>query len=190
MKDYFNMEIIGQTIDDAAGEAFDKAAKIMSLPYPGGPLVDKYAKEGNAKAFSFPEPNISGLDFSFSGLKTSFLYFIRDNLKLNSNFIEDNKNDLCASIQNIIINVLIKKLTKAAKQTGVNQLAIAGGVSANSALRARLQQTCDTMGWKAFIPKFEYSTDNAAMIAIAAYYKYLKNDFTSLDASPYARSKA
>jgi len=190
MKDYFKMEIIGQTIDDAAGEAFDKAAKIMSLPYPGGPLVDKYAKEGNAKAFSFPEPNISGLDFSFSGLKTSFLYFIRDNLKLNPNFIEENKNDLCASIQNIIINVLIKKLTKAAKQTGVNQLAIAGGVSANSALRARLQQTCDTMGWKAFIPKFEYSTDNAAMIAIAAYYKYLKKDFTSLDASPYARSKA
>ena len=190
MKDYFKMEIIGQTIDDAAGEAFDKAAKIMSLPYPGGPLVDKYAKEGNANAFSFSEPNIPGLDFSFSGLKTSFLYFIRDNLKLNSNFIEENKNDLCASIQNIIINVLIKKLTKAAKQTGVNQLAIAGGVSANSALRARLQQTCDTMGWKAFIPKFEYSTDNAAMIAIAAYYKYLKKDFTSLDASPYARSKA
>jgi N6-L-threonylcarbamoyladenine synthase len=189
MKDYFTMEIIGQTIDDAAGEAFDKAAKIMSLPYPGGPLVDKYAQDGNPKAFSFPEPNVAGLDFSFSGLKTSFLYFIRDNLKTIPNFIEQNKNDLCASIQHIIINVLIKKLVKAAKQTGVTQLAIAGGVSANSALRKRLQTTCDEMGWEAFIPKFEYSTDNAAMIAIAAYYKYLKKDFAKLDTSPYARSK-
>ncbi|NVN96325.1 MAG: tRNA (adenosine(37)-N6)-threonylcarbamoyltransferase complex transferase subunit TsaD [Bacteroidetes bacterium] len=189
MKDYFTMEIIGQTIDDAAGEAFDKAAKIMSLPYPGGPLVDKFAKEGNPYTFLFSEPNISGLDFSFSGLKTSFLYFIRDNLKTNPNFIEENKNDLCASIQHIIINVLLKKLIKAAKQTGIKQLAIAGGVSANSALRDRLKQTCDEMGWEAFIPKFEYSTDNAAMIAIAAYFKFLKKDFTKLNISPYARSK-
>jgi len=189
MKDHFTMEIIGQTIDDAAGEAFDKAAKIMSLPYPGGPLVDKFAKEGNPKAFSFPEPNVSGLDFSFSGLKTSFLYFIRDHLKQNPNFIEENKSDLCASIQYVIVNVLMKKLAKAAKDTGVKQLAIAGGVSANSSLRSRLQFTCDEMGWQAFIPKFEYSTDNAAMIAIAAYYKYLKNDFSKLDASPYARGK-
>ena len=187
MKDYFEMEIIGQTLDDAAGEAFDKAAKIMSLPYPGGPMVDKYAREGNPDAFSFPEPNIAGLDFSFSGLKTSFLYFIRDHLRKNLNFIEENKNDLCASIQHIIVNVLIKKMIKATKQTGVKQLAIAGGVSANSALRSRLQSTCDAMGCQAFIPKFEYSTDNAAMIAIAAYYKFLKQDFAKLDASPYAR---
>ncbi|MFZ4414909.1 MAG: tRNA (adenosine(37)-N6)-threonylcarbamoyltransferase complex transferase subunit TsaD [Bacteroidales bacterium] len=187
MKDHFEMEIIGQTLDDAAGEAFDKAAKIMSLPYPGGPMVDKYAKEGNPAAFSFPEPNITGLDFSFSGLKTSFLYFIRDHLRKNPNFIEENKNDLCASIQHIIVNVLIKKMIKATKQTGVKQIAIAGGVSANSALRSRLQSTCDEMGCQAFIPKFEYSTDNAAMIAIAAYYKFLKHDFAKLDASPYAR---
>ncbi|MFZ4401274.1 MAG: tRNA (adenosine(37)-N6)-threonylcarbamoyltransferase complex transferase subunit TsaD [Bacteroidales bacterium] len=187
MKDYFTMEIIGQTIDDAAGEAFDKAAKIMSLPYPGGPLVDKYGKDGNPIAFSFPEANISGLDFSFSGLKTSFLYFIRDQLKSNPNFIENNKNDLCASIQYTIVKVLMKKLMKAAKQTGVNQLAIAGGVSANSALRLSLKKHCDEMGLQAFIPKFEYSTDNAAMIAIAAYYKFLKKDFAKLDTSPYAR---
>jgi N6-L-threonylcarbamoyladenine synthase len=187
MKDHFNMEIIGQTIDDAAGEAFDKAAKIMSLPYPGGPLVDKFAREGNPLAFSFPEPNIAGLNFSFSGLKTSFLYFIRDQLKLNPGFIDDHKNDLCASIQHVIVNVLMKKLMKAAVQTGVTQLAIAGGVSANSALRSRLQTSCDEKGYQAFIPKFEYSTDNAAMIAIAAYYKFLKQDFAELNASPYAR---
>ncbi len=189
MKDHFAMEIIGQTIDDAAGEAFDKAAKIMSLPYPGGPLVDKFGKDGNPTAFSFSEPNVAGLDFSFSGLKTSFLYFVRDHLKTNPDFIEENKNDLCASIQHVIVNVLIHKLIKAAEQTGVKQLAIAGGVSANSALRARLQSTCDQKGWKAFIPKFEYSTDNAAMIGIAAYYKFLKKDFATLDASPYARGK-
>ncbi len=187
MDDYFSMEIIGQTIDDAAGEAFDKSAKIMSLPYPGGPLIDKFAKEGNADAFTFPEPNIQGLNFSFSGLKTSFLYFLRDNLKQNPDFIELNKNDLCASIQKTIISILMKKLVKAAKQTGINQLAIAGGVSANSGLRQAMLDAAETYKWKVFIPKFEYSTDNAAMIAVAAYYKFLKKDFANLDASPYAR---
>ncbi len=187
MNDYFSMEIIGQTIDDAAGEAFDKSAKIMSLPYPGGPLIDKYAKEGNPKAFHFPEPNIAGLNFSFSGLKTSFLYFLRDNLKINSEFIEQNKNDLCASIQSTIVSILIKKLTKASKQTGIKNIAIAGGVSANSGLRESLQQTGLNNEWKIFIPKFEYSTDNAAMIAIVGYYKYLKNDFSNFEATPYAR---
>jgi N6-L-threonylcarbamoyladenine synthase len=187
MNDYFSMEIIGQTIDDAAGEAFDKSAKIMSLPYPGGPLIDKYAKEGNPNAFHFPEPNIPELNFSFSGLKTSFLYFLRDNLKINSEFIEQNKNDLCASIQSTIVSILIKKLSKAAKQTGIKSIAIAGGVSANSGLRESLQQTGINNDWKIFIPKFEYSTDNAAMIAIVGYYKYLKNDFANLEATPYAR---
>jgi N6-L-threonylcarbamoyladenine synthase len=187
MNDYFSMEIIGQTIDDAAGEAFDKSAKIMSLPYPGGPLIDKYAKDGNPNAFYFPEPNIPELNFSFSGLKTSFLYFLRDNLKINSEFIEQNKNDLCASIQSTIVSILIKKLSKAAKQTGIKSIAIAGGVSANSGLRKSLQQTGINNDWKIFIPKFEYSTDNAAMIAIVGYYKYLKNDFANLEATPYAR---
>jgi N6-L-threonylcarbamoyladenine synthase len=187
MKDYFDAEIIGQTIDDAAGEAFDKAAKIMSLPYPGGPMIDKFAKEGNPLAFHFPEPNIEGLNFSFSGLKTSILYFIRDQLKKDADFIKNHKNDLCASIQHTIVSILMKKLVKAAEMTAVTQLAIAGGVSANSGLRTKLQTVCDDKGWEAFIPKFEYSTDNAAMIAIAAYYKLRNHDFASLDASPYAR---
>lgn len=187
MDDYFSMEIIGQTIDDAAGEAFDKSAKIMSLPYPGGPLIDKFAKEGNADAYRFPEPNIQGLNFSFSGLKTSILYFLRDNLKQNPDFIEVNKVDLCASIQKTIINILMKKLVKAAKQTGIKQLAIAGGVSANSGLRQAMLDAAQKYKWRVFIPKFEYSTDNAAMIAVAAYYKFLKKDFADLDASPYAR---
>ena len=181
------MEIIGQTIDDAAGEAFDKSAKIMSLPYPGGPLIDKFAKEGNADAYRFPEPNIQGLNFSFSGLKTSILYFLRDNLKQNPDFIEVNKVDLCASIQKTIINILMKKLIKAAKKTGIKQLAIAGGVSANSGLRQAMLDAAQKYKWRVFIPKFEYSTDNAAMIAVAAYYKFLKKDFADLDASPYAR---
>jgi len=187
MNDYFSMEIIGQTIDDAAGEAFDKAAKIMSLPYPGGPLIDKFAKEGNADTFKFSEPRISGLDFSFSGLKTSILYFLRDELKNNKDFIDENKNDLCASVQSTIINILMKKFIKAAEETGINQLAIAGGVSANSGLRNSLIQNGIKNNWKVFIPKFEYCTDNAAMIAIAAYYKFLNHDFASYNASPYAR---
>jgi len=182
------MEIIGKTIDDAAGEAFDKAAKIMSIPYPGGPLIDKFAKEGNPNAFKFNEPNIPGLNFSFSGLKTSILYFIRDELKKDADFIDKNKYDLCASVQDVIVSILIKKLIKASEQTGIKQIAIAGGVSANSGLRKALTEAAIKYNWQAFIPKLEYSTDNAAMIAIAAYYKFLKKDFALQSATPYARS--
>ena len=188
MRDYFEMEIIGKTIDDAAGEAFDKAAKIMSIPYPGGPLIDKFAKEGNPNAFKFNEPNIPGLNFSFSGLKTSILYFIRDELKKDADFIDKNKYDLCASVQDVIVSILIKKLIKASEQTGIKQIAIAGGVSANSGLRKALTDAALKYNWQAFIPKLEYSTDNAAMIAIAAYYKFLKKDFALQSATPYARS--
>jgi len=188
VKDYFDMEVIGNTIDDAAGEAFDKAAKIVGLPYPGGPLIDKNAKNGNPKAFKFPEPKITGLNFSFSGLKTSFLYLIRDQLKLNENFIEENLNDLCASIQHTIIQVLLNKVILASKQTGINQIAIAGGVSANSELRKKLMDMEASQGWKVFIPAFEYTTDNAAMIAITGYLKYIKKEFTDQKATPYARS--
>jgi N6-L-threonylcarbamoyladenine synthase len=183
------MEIIGQTIDDAAGEAFDKAAKIMGLPYPGGPEIDKLAKQGNPLAFSFPEPNIHDLNFSFSGLKTSFLYFLRDRLKEDNNFIEKHKADLSASIQHTIISILIKKLTKASAETGIKQIAIAGGVSANSGLRLTLNVAAEKNGWKAFIPKLQYSTDNAAMIAIAGYFKYLDGDFSSQDVTPYSKGK-
>ena len=189
VKDYFDIELIGQTIDDAAGEAFDKAAKILGLPYPGGPLIDKYAKEGNPKKFKFSIANLPNLDFSFSGLKTSFLYFVRDQLKLNSNFIEENLNDLCASLQQTIIETLLIKLKKAAKETGINQIAISGGVSANSGLRTALLNEESNSGWDVFIPKFEYCTDNAAMVAIAGYFKYLKKDFASMDISPYSRNE-
>jgi N6-L-threonylcarbamoyladenine synthase len=188
MHDYFEMEVIGQTIDDAAGEAFDKTAKIMDIPYPGGPLIDKFAKEGNPNAFSFPKPNIPDLDFSFSGLKTSILYFLRDQLKENDNFIEENKLDLCASVQKTIIDILMKKLMKAVKQTGIKQVAIAGGVSANSGLRDAMIDARDKYGWEIFIPKLSHSTDNAAMIAVAGYYKYLKGEFATQDLSPYSRS--
>jgi N6-L-threonylcarbamoyladenine synthase len=187
VNDYFNMEVIGQTIDDAAGETFDKAAKIMGLPYPGGPLVDKFAKEGNPAAFTFAKPNIPGLDFSFSGLKTSFLYFLRDRLKEDPQFIETNKADLCASIQATIVTILLDKLKKASELTGIHEIAIAGGVSANSSLRQSLLDACELWGWKVFIPKLAYSTDNAAMIAITGYYKYLKKDFSDQSATPYAR---
>ncbi len=187
VKDYFEMEVIGNTIDDAAGEAFDKAAKILGLPYPGGPLIDKHAKMGNPNAFQFPEPRIAGLNYSFSGLKTSFLYLIRDRLKENKNFIEENLYNLCASIQRTIITVLLKKLQKAAKQTGIKQIAIAGGVSANSELRETLLDMQESHGWKVFIPKFAYTTDNAAMIAVSGYLKYIKNEFTDQRAVPYAR---
>jgi len=180
--------ILGQTIDDAAGEAFDKAAKIMGLPYPGGPYIDKLAKEGDAKKFSFPKPRISGLDFSFSGLKTSFLYFIRDELKKDENFIEKEQANLAASIQRIIIDVLMDKLVKAADETGIRHIALAGGVSANSALRKAFHDKETDMGWKTFIPAFQYTTDNAAMIAIAGYFKYLDRDFAAQDITPYARS--
>lgn len=183
------MNIIGNTIDDAAGEAFDKAAKIMGLPYPGGPEIDKLAKSGSPKAFKFPEPKIPDLDFSFSGLKTSFLYFLRDRLKENEKFIEQNKADLAASIQHTIINILINKLKKASEVTGIKEVAIAGGVSANSALRKTLTDTAMQQHWKTFIPKLQYSTDNAAMIAIAGYFKYLDGDFASQDLTPYSKSK-
>jgi len=187
VKDYFDMEIIGQTIDDAAGEAFDKSAKILGLPYPGGPLIDKYAKLGNPDAFKFAIPQIPNLDFSFSGLKTSFLYFLRDQLKNDKDFIEKNMNDLCASIQKIIVQILIQKLKLAALQTGVKEIAVAGGVSANSELRKVLQQTGIENNWNVFIPRFEYCTDNAAMIAIIGYLKYMKKEFIGQDATPYTR---
>jgi N6-L-threonylcarbamoyladenine synthase len=188
IRDYFDMEIIGQTLDDAAGEAFDKSAKIMNIGYPGGPLVDKYAKEGNPDAFRFAKPNIPGLDFSFSGLKTSILYFLRDRLKEEMDFIEKNRNDLCASIQSTIVSILMDKLRAASEMTGIREVAIAGGVSANSSLRAELMKASNLYNWRVFIPKLEYSTDNAAMIAITGYYKYLKGEFGNQASKPYARS--
>lgn len=181
-----DLEVIGETIDDAAGEAFDKTAKLLGLPYPGGPLIDKYAREGNPQAFRFAEPQIPGLDFSFSGLKTSVLYFLQ---KQPEGFIEQHLADLCASVQDTIIRILLKKLQKAVQQTGVKQVCIAGGVSANSGLRKALTQTGEKNGWKTFIPAFEYCTDNAAMIAITAFYKYPSGDFASLDISPSARAE-
>jgi N6-L-threonylcarbamoyladenine synthase len=187
VRDYFDMEIVGQTTDDAAGEAFDKTAKLLGLPYPGGPLIDKYAKLGNKDAFKFPEPQIPGLDFSFSGLKTSIMYFVRDRIKENPDFLNLNLNDVCASVQDRIISILLNKLKKAAVQYEIKTIAIAGGVSANSGLRAALMETVESLDWKVFIPKFEYCTDNAAMIAIAAHYKYLNNDFVGQEISPMAR---
>jgi N6-L-threonylcarbamoyladenine synthase len=183
------MEIIGTTIDDAAGEAFDKSAKILGLPYPGGPLVDKYAQEGDANKFKFNKPSIQGFDYSFSGLKTSILYFIQKETKTNPDFIQQEMVHLCASIQKTIIDILFDKLIKAAKEHKITQIAIAGGVSANSGLRKRLQEEGQKRNWKVFIPKFEYCTDNAAMIAITAYYHYLKNDFTDQSITVDARLK-
>jgi len=187
VKDYFDMEIVGETLDDAAGEAFDKTAKILNLPYPGGPLIDKYAKQGNPNAYQFPEPQIKDLNYSFSGFKTAILYFIRDNQKANPNFVEENLADICASVQHSIVNILLNKLKKAAKQYHCNQIAIAGGVSANSGLRDTLMSLQDSLGWEVFIPKFEYCTDNAAMIAIAGYHKFLQNDFVGQEVAPMAR---
>jgi N6-L-threonylcarbamoyladenine synthase len=181
------MELLGQTQDDAAGEAFDKAAKILGLPYPGGPLIDKYAKEGNPLRFKFPEGKVDGLDFSFSGFKTSVLYFVRDNVALNPNFVQENLADICASVQHTIISTLMKKLSKAAEQTGITEIAIAGGVSANSGLRTALENTGKAKGWNTYIPKFEYCTDNAAMIAIAGYFKYQEGIFCGQDAVPFTR---
>ena len=189
VKDHYTMEIIGQTIDDAAGEAFDKCAKIMGLPYPGGPWIDRLAKEGNAEAFQFAKPNISGYNYSFSGLKTSFLYFLRDNLKENPNFIEENKADLCASLQKTIIDILINKLKRAAKDLKLTEIAVAGGVSANSGLRDALLDLGRRHRWIVHIPPFAYTTDNAAMVAQAGYYRYLKGDFCPIDAAPYAKTK-
>jgi N6-L-threonylcarbamoyladenine synthase len=187
VRDYFDMEVMGQTLDDAAGEAFDKTAKILGLPYPGGPLIDRYAQTGNPLAFKFPEPQIPGLDFSFSGLKTSILYFVRDRLKEDPDFLNQNLNDICASVQQRIVSILINKLKTAARQHQISQIAIAGGVSANSGLRAALEVAAVENGWRVFIPKFEYCTDNAAMIAIAGYYKFLNKEFTGQDIAPLSR---
>ena len=189
MKSHREMEIIGQTIDDAAGEAFDKCAKIMGLPYPGGPWIDRLAKEGNAEAFQFAKPNIPGYNYSFSGLKTSFLYFLRDHLKDNPNFIEEHKADLCASLQKTIIDILILKLKRAAKDLQVNEIAVAGGVSANSGLRDALIDLGRRHRWTVHIPPFSYTTDNAAMVCQAGYFKYLDGDFCPIDAAPYAKTK-
>ena len=183
------MEIIGSTIDDAAGEAFDKAAKIMGLPYPGGPEIDRLAKQGNPLSFKFSQPRIGGLDYSFSGLKTAFLYFLRDNLRNDAAFIEVNKVDLAASNQYTIIEILLKKLKLAAEQTGIKEIAIAGGVSANSGLRQAMLNLAADEGWELHIPAMRYTTDNAAMIAVAGYFKFLEGDFAAQNLVPYARSK-
>jgi N6-L-threonylcarbamoyladenine synthase len=184
--DYLNMEVIGETRDDAIGEAFDKAAKMMDFPYPGGPLIDKYAQLGNPKAFKFPHTSIPGLDFSFSGIKTAFLYFLRDNKKNEPRFAELFRHDICASLQAHLVSMVMNKLKEAVLQTGINRVAIAGGVAANSGLRKSLQEQAVHSGWDVFIPDFEYCTDNAAMIAIAAHYKYLAKRFASLDVAPLA----
>ena len=189
VKSPYEMEIIGQTIDDAAGEAFDKCAKVMGLPYPGGPWIDRLAKEGNAEAFQFAKPNIPGYNYSFSGLKTSFLYFLRDHLKDNPNFIEENKADLCASLQKTIIDILINKLKRAAKDLKVAEIAVAGGVSANSGLRDALLDLGRRYRWKVHIPPFSFTTDNAAMVCQAGYFKYLDGEFCPIDAVPYAKTK-
>ena len=189
IKDYFDMEVIGQTKDDAAGEAFDKAAKLMSIPYPGGPLVDKYAQEGDPLKFEFPISNVGDFDFSFSGLKTSLLYFLKRNLEDNPDFIKENLNDICASYQHTIIKTLFKKLIKACKKHNITEVAIAGGVSANSLLRSELKRIGANQGWKTYIPKFEYCTDNAGMISIAAHHKFLKGEFVGQDVVPNARLK-
>jgi N6-L-threonylcarbamoyladenine synthase len=187
VRDYLEMQVIGKTIDDASGEAFDKAAKIMGLPYPGGPAIDRLAKEGDPLRFKFSKPVIHNLDYSFSGLKTSFLYFVRDQLKKNPYFIEENKADLCASIQHTIIQILMEKLEKAADTFGVNDIAIAGGVSANSEMRRKLESTGREKNWRVFIPDFQFTTDNAAMIAIAGYFQFVKGQFAGQDITPYAR---
>ncbi|MBX2960643.1 MAG: tRNA (adenosine(37)-N6)-threonylcarbamoyltransferase complex transferase subunit TsaD [Flavobacteriales bacterium] len=186
--DYFTMEVIGETIDDAAGEAFDKVAKMLQLPYPGGPLVDKYAKLGNATRFTFPHPKVEGLNFSFSGLKTSVLYFLQKEQQINPNFIEENLNDICASVQKTIVDILLINVKKALNKENINQIAIAGGVSANSELRTRLLEL-ENENYKVFIPKFEYCTDNAAMIAITGYYKFLQGEYASQQITPNARMK-
>ena len=187
VKDYFDMEVVGETLDDAAGEAFDKTAKILGLPYPGGPLVDKNAKLGDPNKYKFTEPQIPELNFSFSGLKTAILYFVRDNVKENPDFLQENMNNICASVQSRIISILLNKLKKATVQYHIKDVAIAGGVSANSGLRSGLNAMAEKEGWDVFIPKSEYCTDNAAMIAIAGYYKFLAKDFVGQDVAPMAR---
>ena len=187
VKDYFEMEILGTTLDDAIGEAFDKSAKLLGLPYPGGPLIDKHAVNGEPKRFPFPEPKVAGLDFSFSGLKTSIKYFIEKETANNPDFVETHMSDICASIQFTIIKILMQKLKKAVKQTEIKRVAIGGGVSANSGIRKALQTAEHTEGWTTYIPKFEYCTDNAAMIGIVGYLKYLKGDFSARNTSAKAR---
>jgi N6-L-threonylcarbamoyladenine synthase len=187
VNDYLDMKVIGQTQDDAVGEAFDKAAKIMGLPYPGGPLIDQYAQQGDPNAFKFPETNMPGLDFSFSGIKTAFLYFLRDERVKNPAFIEENLYDICASLQRQLVKMLLTRLQQASEQTGIKSIAIAGGVSANKGLRTQLGLLGAELGWEVFIPAFEYCTDNAAMIAMAAHYKFLKGEFCTLDVVPLAR---
>lgn len=187
VKSYKEMEVLGQTIDDAAGEAFDKCAKVMGLGYPGGPVIDRLAKEGDPKAFSFNKPHIAGYDYSFSGLKTSFLYLLRDELKKNPDFISERKNDLCASLQATIVEILMDKLRKAVKDTGIREVAVAGGVSANSAVRQAFEDHAARYGWRVHLPRFSFTTDNAAMVAVTGYYKYLDKDFCSLDLPPFAR---
>jgi N6-L-threonylcarbamoyladenine synthase len=189
VRSHLDMEIIGETIDDAAGEAFDKCGKIMDLPYPAGPIIDKHARMGNPHAFEFTRPKIEGLDYSFSGLKTAFLYFLRDQVKQDKDFIENHFNDLCASLQHTIIDILMDKFIRAAEQTGIREIGIAGGVSANSGLKQAVYQTAGRYGWKVHIPRFEYTMDNAAMIAMTGYYKYLRGEFTGIDAVPQARFK-
>ncbi|HRZ96230.1 MAG TPA: tRNA (adenosine(37)-N6)-threonylcarbamoyltransferase complex transferase subunit TsaD [Paludibacter sp.] len=187
VKAFNQMEVIGQTIDDAAGEAFDKCAKVMGLPYPGGPHIDRLAKEGNPKAFTFNKPQIQDYNYSFSGLKTSFLYLLRDKEKENPDFVKENLNDLCASLQSTIIDVLMIKLRKAATDFNINQVAVAGGVSANSALRQAFNDHATKSGWKVYIPPFSFTTDNAAMIAVTGYFKFLNTDFCSMSEVPFAR---
>lgn len=187
VKDYLDMEVLGQTIDDAAGEAFDKCAKVMGMPYPGGPVIDRLAREGDPNAFRFAKPRISDLDYSFSGLKTSFLYFLRDRLQENADFITERQADLCASLQRTIIEILMDKLVKAAKMTDIREITVAGGVSANSGLQNALRTEAKKRHWNLFIPKFAFTMDNAAMIAITGYYKYQNSEFAGMDAVPFAR---
>jgi len=189
VKDHLDMEIIGQTTDDAVGEAFDKTAKMLGLPYPGGPMLDKAAAQGNPKAFEFPVGNMPGYDYSFSGIKTSVLYFLRDRTKENPNFVQENINDICASVQHTLIKTLLKKVVQATKDLGIKEVAIAGGVSANSGLRATLQEYAEKYNWNVYIPAFQYCTDNAAMIAMTAHFQYLKGDFATQYASPDPRMK-
>jgi N6-L-threonylcarbamoyladenine synthase len=187
VRDFYTMEVIGETLDDAAGEAFDKTAKLLNLPYPGGPLIDQHAKKGNPMAFKFPIPQIKGLDFSFSGFKTAILYFLRDNLKENPNFIDQHLDDICASVQYSIVRILLNKLKKASEETGIKEIAIAGGVSANSGLRQSLKEEAILQHWNVYVPAFEYCTDNAAMIAVAGYHKFLKKEFVGQDITPASR---
>lgn len=187
VNNYFDMQVLGETLDDAVGEAFDKSAKLMGLPYPGGPLVDKNAQLGNPRAFDFPKPKVEGLNFSFSGLKTSILYFIQRETKKNPDYITENIADICASVQFTILEILMDKLKLAVKQTGIEQVAIGGGVAANSGIRARLKDAEETLGWKTYIPKFQYCTDNAAMIGIVGYLKFLEKQFTDQSVGAKAR---